>query len=507
MDYCKARIRIDSELILSTVDKRLFGSFVEHLGRAIYGGVYQREHVSADDMGFRTDVLELVRELQVPIIRYPGGNYVSAYKWEDSVGPVEERPRRMDLAWKAVEPNTVGLQEFYQWARKAGSDVMMAINLGTRGIDDARNLVEYCNHTGGLYWSDLRKKHGMEKPYNFRVWCLGNEMDGPWQIGFKTAEEYGKLAEEVAKALKLFDPSLELVVCGSSGPGMPTFPQWEATVLEHCYEHVDYISLHTYAKKEGNNLEAFLAESVRFENFITTVENTVEFVRAKKRSNRTVKLSVDEWNVWYHSDGNELKEDEWQVGRKLLEDIYTLEDALVVGCFLIVLLRHAKSVRMACLAQLVNTIAPIMAEKDGNAWRQTIYYPFLHCSLYGRGEVLQTMISSEAYHSDTLGEVPYLESICVLHREKKELVFFCVNRHTTKDLRMEVNATGFTNLSVCEHLVLSDADPQACNSAREPSRIVPKAGGNSKIRDDVLSATISPLSWNVIRIHFDTIEQ
>lgn len=506
MNTYKAKIRIDSELTECTVDNRLFGSFVEHLGRAIYGGVFQPEHASADEQGFRADVLKFVRELQIPVIRYPGGNYVSAYKWEDSVGPVGDRPKRMDLAWKAIEPNTVGLNEFYDWAQKAGSDVMMAINLGTRGIDDARNLVEYCNHSGGLFWSDLRKKHGREKPYNFRVWCLGNEMDGPWQIGFKTADEYGKLAEEVAKALKLFDPTLELVVCGSSGPGMPTFPQWEATVLEHCYEHVDYISLHTYAKKERDDLESFLAESVRFENFITSVENTVEFVKAKKRSRKTVKLSVDEWNVWYHSDGCESETDEWQVGRKLLEDIYTMEDALVVGCFLIVLLRHAKSVRMACLAQLVNTIAPIMAEKDGPAWRQTIFYPFLHCSRYGRGEVLQTVISSETYHNDVLGDIPYLEAVGILHRDRHELVFFCVNRHATKDLLLEVKTTGFTDLSVCEHLVLAHPDPLACNSATEPEKVLPIPVNTTTVTNDALSSTISPLSWNVIRVRFGSME-
>ena len=507
MNTSNARIRIDSELVLATVDNRLFGSFVEHLGRAIYGGVYQPEHALADGKGFRSDVLELVRELTIPIIRYPGGNYVSAYKWEDSVGPVADRPKRMDLAWKAIEPNTVGLDEFYSWAQKADSDVMMAINLGTRGIDDARNLVEYCNHAGGLFWSDLRKKHGREAPYNFRVWCLGNEMDGPWQIGFKTADEYGKLAEEVAKALKLFDPSLELVVCGSSGPGMPTFPQWEATVLEHCYEHVDYISLHTYAKKEHDDSEAFLAESVRFENFITTVENTVEFVKAKKRSKKTVKLSVDEWNVWYHSNGSESATDEWQVGRKLLEDIYTMEDALVVGCFLIVLLRHAQSVRMACLAQLVNTIAPIMAEKDGPAWRQTIFYPFLHCSRYGRGEVLQTVISSETYHTTTLGDIPYLEAVGIVHRDEKELVFFCVNRHPVKNLLLEVKATGFMGLSLIEHIELSDQDSLAVNSAKDPKRVQPRTVTATDIDNDELSSTISPLSWNVIRVRFASMQQ
>ncbi len=497
-----ARIRVDRESILATVDERLFGSFVEHLGRAIYGGVYQPDHELADEDGFRTDVLELVRELRVPVIRYPGGNYVSAYKWEDGVGPVGDRPRRMDLAWKATEPNTVGLDEFCRWAKKADSSVMMAINLGTRGIEEARNLVEYCNHPGGLYWSDLRRAHGAEKPYDFRVWCLGNEMDGPWQIGCKTADEYGKLAAEVAKALKLFDPTLDLVVCGSSGPGMPTFPQWEATVLEYCYEHVDFISLHIYARKEKDDRPLFLAESVKFEHFIQTVESTVRFVKAKKRSKKTVRLSVDEWNVWYHSLGAESDDDLWGVGRRLLEDRYNVEDALVVGCFLIVLLRHADSVRMACLAQLVNTIAPIMTDTSGRAWRQTIYYPFLHCSRYGRGEVLETRIESTGYESGEYGTVPYLEAIAVLRRTDSEVSFFCVNRHETEALSLEARLSGFAGISVVEHVVLADPDPLAANGRDAPDRVAPRAENGARVEGDRLLARLPPLSWNLIRVSY-----
>lgn len=502
MGELNAKIRVDGELVSGTVDNRMFGSFVEHLGRAIYGGVYEPDHASADESGFRKDVLNLVRELKVPIIRYPGGNYVSAYKWEDSVGPVGSRPRRMDLAWKAVEPNTIGLDEFYRWAKKAGSDVMMALNLGTRGIEDARNFVEYCNHPGGLYWSDLRRSHGREEPYNFRVWCLGNEMDGPWQIGCKTADEYGKLALEVAKALKLFDPTLELVVCGSSGPGMPTFPQWEATVLEYCYEHVDYISLHTYARKEGDDLPSFLAESVKFENFIKTVESTVQFVKAKKRSRKDVKISVDEWNVWYHSIGKEKDDDLWQVGRRLLEDAYTVEDALVVGLFLIVLLRHAATVRMACLAQLVNTIAPILADPDCPAWKQTIFYPFLHCSLYARGEVLDTRVDSPGYESPVYGIVPYLDGVAVARPDEREIAFFSVNRHATDTVRAQARFPGFSGLSVIEHVVLSDRDPLAVNAKARPDRVAPGKETKTAIDGDVLRASLAPLSWNVIRLSY-----
>ncbi|HNY22061.1 MAG TPA: alpha-L-arabinofuranosidase C-terminal domain-containing protein, partial [Treponemataceae bacterium] len=323
-----------------------------------------------------------------------------------------------------------------------------------------------------------------------------------WQIGCKTADEYGKLAGEVAKALKLFDPTLELVVCGSSGPGMPTFPQWEATVLEYCYDNVDYISLHMYARKEGDDRAAFLAESVRFEGFIKTVESTIQFVKGKKRSLKDVKISVDEWNVWYHSLGKETDADLWKVGRRLLEDDYNVEDALVVGCFLIVLLRHAASVRMACLAQLVNTIAPIMTDTDGAAWRQTIFYPFLHCSLFARGEVLETRLDSPGYETKAYGFVPFVDGVCVLKRDEREIAFFCVNRHESDAVVASVRLAGFSGLSVIEHLVLSDADPLARNTRDEPNRVLPRHGASASIAGDVLTASLAPLSWNVIRISY-----
>lgn len=254
----KAKFYMDKEYRIGEVDDRLFGSFIEHLGRAVYGGIYEPGHPMADARGFRKDVLELIRELDVPVVRYPGGNYVSGFNWEDSVGPVDKRPRRLDLAWSTIEPNTFGLDEFMKWSKEAGTEAMMAINLGTRGIDAARNLVEYCNHPGNSYWSDLRRSHGAADPYGIKLWCLGNEMDGPWQVGHKTAEEYGKLANETAKAIKLFDPMLELVVCGSSNNQMPTFPSWEATVLDECYDSVDYLSLHSYYGNRDDDVGNFL---------------------------------------------------------------------------------------------------------------------------------------------------------------------------------------------------------------------------------------------------------
>ena len=496
----QARVSFDRELIKAVIDERLFGSFIEHLGRAIYGGVYEPGHPTSDKDGFRTDVLDLVRELRVPLIRYPGGNYVSAFNWEDSVGPADRRPRRLDLAWRSVEPNTVGLNEFARWSKKAGAELMIALNLGTRGIDAARNLVEYCNHPGGSYWSDLRRSHGVAEPHGFKVWCLGNEMDGPWQVGYKTADEYGRLAAEAGKAIKLFDPSLELVACGSSNTHMPTFPQWEATVLDHCYETVTYISLHDYFKNLKNDLPTFLGESVGMDNFIRTIISTADFVKAKKRSRKSINISFDEWNVWFHSRQADEVVEPWTVGPPLLEDVYTFEDALVVGCCLITLLRHADRVRIACLAQLVNTIAPIMTENKGPAWRQTIFYPFLHASLFGRGEVLETFIRCPSYENATHGEIPYLESIATFNRQAEEVTLFAVNRNAQEELVIEGKIAGFEGYKVREHLVLAHTDPKAANTKENPANVTPRSIATTSIDKGMLKAVLPRLSWNVIRL-------
>ena len=374
----KAKMVLDKEFQIAPIDKRIYGSFIEHLGRAVYEGIYQPGHPSADEDGFRKDVMELVKELDVPIIRYPGGNFVSNFFWEDSVGPVEERPHRLELAWRSLEKNEIGLNEFSKWAKKVNSDVMMAVNLGTRGIADACNLLEYCNHPSGTKYSDLRIRHGVKDPHKIKVWCLGNEMDGPWQIGHKTMEEYGRLAEETAKAMRLIDPDIELVSCGSSNLDMPTFPDWEAVTLSHTYDYVDYISMHQYYGNRDNDSNDFLAQSDDMDTFIRTVIATCDYVKAKKRSKKVMNLSFDEWNVWFHSnaaDDDITENHPWQVAPPMLEDIYNFEDSLLVGLMLITLMKHADRVKMACLAQLVNVIAPIMTDAAGGAWKQTIFYP------------------------------------------------------------------------------------------------------------------------------------
>ncbi|PMC40224.1 alpha-N-arabinofuranosidase [Bacillus sp. UMB0899] len=495
----KARMVVDKDFKISDVDSRIYGSFIEHLGRAVYGGVYEPDHPLADENGFRKDVIDLVKELDVPIIRYPGGNMVSGYNWEDGVGPRAERPRRLELAWRTIETNEIGTNEFVDWTKKVNSEVMMAVNLGTRGIDAARNLVEYCNHPGGTYYSDLRKQHGYKEPHKIKTWCLGNEMDGPWQIGHKTADEYGRLAVETAKAMKWVDPTIELVACGSSNTSMPTFPQWEATTLEHTYEAADYISLHQYYGNRNNDTASYLAYSMDMDHFIKTIISTCDYIKAKKRSKKTMYLSFDEWNVWFHSNEADKKIEPWSIAPPQLEDVYNFEDALLVGSMLMTMLKHSDRVKMACMAQLVNVIAPIMTNNKGGAWKQTIFYPYQHVSMYGRGVALQPVISSPKYDSKEFTDVPYLDSIAVHNPEKEELTIFALNRSLEESLSLECDVRSFSDYQIIEHIVLENEDLKAVNTLEEQA-VAPHNRGKAVLEGGNVVAPLSKHSWNVIRL-------
>jgi len=498
----KANMLIDKSFQIGKIDKRMYGSFIEHLGRAVYHGIYQPDHPLADEDGFRKDVMELVKELQVPIIRYPGGNFVSNYFWEDGVGSLDQRKKRLDLAWRSLETNEVGLNEFAGWTKKVDAEMMMAVNLGTRGTADACNLLEYCNHSSGTYYSDLRRAHGVENPHNIKVWCLGNEMDGEWQIGHKTPGEYGRLAAETAKAMKLIDPSIALVSCGSSFAAMPTFPEWEAITLDHTYEYVDYISLHQYYGNTGNDTADYLAMSQDMEHFIHTVISACDYIKAKKRSKKKMYLSFDEWNVWFHSseaDDDTMKNHPWQTAPHLLEDIYTFEDALMVGLMLITLMKHADRVKIACLAQLVNVIAPIMTEDEGGTWKQTIYYPFLHASLYGRGIALSPILDTPKHDTSGHWDVTDIESVVVYNEEKEEVTIFAVNRNLGEDIILECDLRNFEGYRILEHIVLESDDLKKVNTYQQEG-VRPKRRQDSILEGGKLTAMLHGASWNVIRL-------
>ena len=501
MSHRNAKMIIDKELKIAQIDKRIYGSFIEHLGRAVYNGIYQPGHMTADEDGFRKDVMELVKELEVPIIRYPGGNFVSNFYWEDSVGPKEDRKKRLELAWRSLETNEFGLNEFSKWTKKVDSEIMMAVNLGTRGISDACNLLEYCNHESGSFYSDLRISHGYQEPHKVKTWCLGNEMDGPWQIGHKTAKEYGRLAEETAKAMKLIDPSIELVTCGSSNIQMPTFPEWEATTLDYTYDYVDYISLHQYYGNADNDTEDFLALTQDLEEFLHTVIAACDYIKAKKRSKKKMNLSFDEWNVWFHAmqeDSETMEKRPWQIAPHLLEDIYTFEDALLVGLILITFLKHSDRVKMACLAQLVNVIAPIMTDNEGGAWKQSIFYPFMQVSKYGRGTALVPVMNVTKHDTAKHIDVTDVESIAVYNEEKEEVTIFAVNRNTKENVAFDADLRGFVDYRILEYSVMEQEDMKAVNLLnKETVRPVSKTA--YRFEDGKFETVLGKCSWNVIR--------
>ena len=497
----KASIYLDRAFTVGTVDPRLFGSFLEHLGRAIYGGIYEPTHPLADEDGFRQDVLDLVKKLQIPIVRYPGGNFVSGFQWEDSIGPKASRKKRLSLAWKTTETNEFGFHEFMKWCKKTNISPMYSVNLGTRGADAARNIVEYANHPGGSYWSDLRIQNGSPDPFNIKLWCLGNEMDAPWQTGQKSAVDYGKTAREAAKLMKLVDPSIELVACGSTGPLIQTFGDWELTMLNECYDYVDYVSLHRYYENPDDDTANFLANTLDMDDFIHTVSCLCDSIKGKKHSKKTLNLSFDEWNVWYHSKPlNPLIQAAhcWETAPPLLQDVYTFTDALMIGGMLITLLSHADRIKIGCLAQLVNVIAPIMTADNGPAWVQTIFYPFAHVSLFGRGTVLQTLVDSPRYDSKDFCDVPFISAIAVSN-ENGDLTIFCLNREEQDNFLLSINLRDFPGYDLAEYLQLSHPDRNAVNSQVFPDLVKPVSGKTGTFENGYYQLEIPPLSWNVLR--------
>jgi alpha-N-arabinofuranosidase len=511
----RTRVHLQRDAVIGETDRRLFGAFIEHLGRCVYGGIFEPQHESADAHGFRRDVLALVQELAPTIVRYPGGNFVSGYNWEDGVGPVATRPRRLDLAWLSTETNRFGTNEFIDWCRLAQIDPMLAVNLGTRGADAARDLLEYCNHPAGTAWSDLRRNHGWAQPHDVKLWCLGNEMDGPWQMQAKTAHEYGRIACETAKMMKWLDPGIELAACGSSGPNMPTFGTWEDTVLEHTFDHIEYICLHTYINNYAGDTPAFLAATDLMDRFIEEVIAIADAVAARRRSSKRLALSFDEWNVWYRTRRTPEARTRpgWPVAPPLLEEIYNVEDALVFGGMCISLLNHADRVKVACLAQLVNVIAPIMTQTRGPVWRQTIFHPFAHFSRFGRGRVLRAQVESPTYAADyfdprgtqdryfALPAVPYLKFAAVHDDPNGTLTLFALNRSLREEMQLSVPARGFSGGLAVEWAVqLHEADLKAANTAAAPERVRPSKLEAVRIDGSALEATLQPASWNVIRL-------
>jgi alpha-N-arabinofuranosidase len=498
-----ATVTLDPSFRVGPVRRATFGSFVEHLGRCVYTGIHDPAHPTADADGFRKDVIELTRELGVSTVRYPGGNFVSGYRWEDGIGPVEQRPSRLDLAWHSTEPNTVGLDEFMRWAALAEVEPMMAVNLGTRGVQEALDLLEYCNVPGGTALSDLRRANGAPDPYRVRMWCLGNEMDGLWQTGHKTAYEYGRLAAEAGRAMRMVDPGLVLVACGSSGSAMDTFGEWERVVLTEAYDEVDMISAHAYYSAEDGDLGSFLASAVDMDHFVESVVATADAVRAARKKSKRIHISFDEWNVWYRerAGGPTPVGDDWPVAPRLLEDPYNVADAVVVGNLLISLLRHTDRVYSASLAQLVNVIAPIMTEPGGPAWRQTIFHPFALTSTVARGDVLQVAAEDvPTYETARYGDVPVLDSVATRDPQTGQVAVFVVNRSQSEPVRFELDLRAMADLARVDCITLSSPDHMWTATAVDATSVGPRPNTTARLADGRAVVDLPPVSWSVLRL-------
>ncbi len=469
-------VTIDPDRSLPALDRNLFGSFIEHLGRAVYGGIYEPDSKLADSNGFRKDVLEVIRNAQVPIVRYPGGNFVSGYHWLDGVGPKKDRPRVLDKAWNSIETNKFGTNEFITWCHAAGAEPLFGTNLGTGTPEMTAALVEYCNVDKGTKWSDLRRAHGYEKPHNVKYWCLGNEMDGPWQIGHVPATEYGIKARDTANQMRMVDPSLTLFACGSSTPDLPTYLEWDRQTLEQCYDLVDGLSLHRYfgnGQETGGDSSKYLAMNLSMDLQIEEMIAVCDMVRGHQRSRKTLSLSFDEWNVWYRARGPKFDNGKRQVAPHLLEEVYNLEDALLVGGLINTLIRRSDRVRVACLAQLVNVIAPIMTNQDG-LFLQTIYYPYSWALQYARGKALDLAPESPTYAVAGMGEVPYLDVAGTVDEENKTATLLALNRDLEKSRELNVAWRRVTPSRVIACQVLTGSDLKAANGFDAPKRVVPQ---------------------------------
>jgi alpha-L-arabinofuranosidase len=498
------RVYADSRRVTAPLDRYLFGSFLEHLGRAIYEGIYDPGSKFSDASGFRKDVMDELRQIRVPIIRYPGGNFVSGYNWLDGVGPKESRPRVLDKAWNSINTNQFGTNEFMAWCKAVGAEPLMGLNLGTGTPEEAAALVEYCNVEQGTKWSDLRRKHGIAEPYRVKHWCLGNEMDGPWQIGHMTATEYGMKAQDSARQMRYVnpDPALQLIACGSSGPFMPTYLEWDREVLEQCYEYVDGLSLHRYfgntPQETGGESAKFLAMNLSMERQIEETIAVCDLVRGHKRSPKRLWLSFDEWNVWYRARSGDATNGHRQEAPHLLEEVYNLEDALLVGGLVNSLLRHADRVKIACLAQLINVIAPIMTNTNG-LLRQTIYYPYAWALQYARGSVLNLQVESPTYEVSNLGQVPYIDVAGTINPQDGNVAIFVLNRDLSKSHVVEINWQDKTPGQVLVSTTLTGNDLKTFNTFDSPQKVAPQSFAKPTTVNGRTKLEVPPRSYTAIQ--------
>jgi alpha-L-arabinofuranosidase len=495
----KAHIYLDTNRVISPISPLLFSGFAEHMGRCIYEGIYDPASPHADERGFRKDVMEALREVNYRSIRYPGGNFLSGYRWLDGVGPREQRPRRRDLAWQSIETNQFGTNEFIEYCRAIKAEPMLAVNMGTGTIQDAANLVEYCNAPTGTQYADLRAEHGYQQPHGVKYWCIGNEMDGPWQIGHLDAVEYGKKAREAAKMMRWHDPSAQLILAGSSSTRMPTYPEWDRVTLELCWDQVDYHSMHYYAGNRDDDTASYLALTAEFETYVDTLAGVLRYVKAKERSNHDVYLSWDEWNVWYKRAGAKYNSGEWAEAPHLSEEVYNLEDALVVAQWMNVFLRKADVLKIACLAQIVNVISPIHTTRDG-LLKHATHYPIVLFSKLAAGDALDVAVNAPRYETAQFGDMPLLDVSASYDQANNTSTVFIVNRSQTDSLPAELHWQDRAPKRIKAVHQIAGSDPKAFNSFENPDNIVTRAVDAPALDGKSAELLLPPLSFTAVEV-------
>jgi len=530
----KASVYVHPAYRIGDISPRIYGAFLEPIGTMVNGSMYNPKHPTADDKGFRRDFIDSLKATGLPAVRLPGGNFISGWDWKDSIGPMEKRKAHLDLAWRQYIPNDVGHDEYLQWAERVGFEPLYTINLGTGGIEDAIKIIEYTNHEGGTYWSDLRAEYGHPDPYNVKVWYLGNEMDGPWQIASweKDPRGYGIRANEVSKAMKWVDGSIETAACVSSSPFLAHYPQWDLEVLQECYEAVDYISMHHYHSAPTGDYAALLGGSVFFEDYINTEIGLCDFVQAKTRSPRKMLLSFDEYgssmrpqsplnpgygphNIYrthyQFPDRKYIRHDPDNMGNRMggmmRPQIGDMLGALANTSTILTFLRHADRVKIGCMT---GGLGALTATDRDHVWKTASYYPYEHLIQYGRGVSMRTAVNCDTYDlpgyamSDTAQYptrtgIQYVDTAAALDEENGQLNVFVINRNLEEDTPVELDISGFAGYKFIEQIQLYSDDIDARNTYEQQDAIVPSVCTEAKFLNGVVSSNLKKLSWNVFR--------
>ncbi len=528
----KASLTLHPSFRIGSISPRLFGAFLEPIGAMVNGSMYNPKHPTADELGLRRDFIQGLREARLPCVRLPGGNFVSGWSWKDSIGPREQRKTRLDLAWFQYVPNDVGHDEYLQWAERVGAEPLYTVNLGTGSLNDAADIVEYTNFEGGTYWSDLRKKNGHAAPYKVKVWYLGNEMDGPWQIASweKNPTGYGVLAHETSKAMKFIDPAIETAACVSSSPFLSHYPEWDRKVLEECYETVDYISMHHYHSAPLGCLPALLAGYQAFESYIRTEIGLCDYVKTKLRTKKTMLLSMDEFGAMmrpagrphyglngrehalsFYSFDPERKyvrhdPDDWST-RRLPPSAGEMPRALGTMSVLLTLLRHADRVKIGCATGGLGDLC--MTDRE-HAWKGACHYPFTQLIRFATGTSLLPVVDCETYDVEGYAiddmnqyagfeKAAYIQAAAALNEEENALTVFVINADWEGPQELTVDARGFAGWAFAGHTALYGNKDGDCNTFAHPDVLTPRDIPGTRCEKGLLTAVLPRLSWNVFR--------